>query len=128
MDRKRSGLPPEAQTAIETIGEDLAEERYEKLYTEAAREWQTANTPERSAATFKLLRERLGVVKNRSYQTATEEQTTGGPLPGHSLVVTYYTTFDRGEGMETFTLIERDARWQLARYFVNSNALKQSDE
>lgn len=124
LDQKRGAIPPQAQAAIETAGEDMAEGRYEKLYAEAAQEWKSANTPEQSAATFKVLRDKLGGVKSRSYQTASEQQTSSGRLPGHSLTVTYYTTFERGEGMETFTLVERDGRWQLARYFVNSNALK----
>jgi hypothetical protein len=124
VDQKRSGLPSQAQAAIEAIGEDMFEGRYEKIYQEAAEEWKRANTPEQSEEAFKTLREKLGGVKTRAYQTAREEQRTGGPLPGHTLVVTYYTTFERGEGMETFTLVERQGQWQLARYFVNSNALK----
>ena len=40
----------------------------------------------------------------------------------------YNTKFKRGDtetdGLETFTLIERDGRYQLAGYSVNSNALK----
>ncbi|HJU55844.1 MAG TPA: DUF4019 domain-containing protein, partial [Pyrinomonadaceae bacterium] len=86
----------------------------------AAEEWRQATTPEESEATFKKLKDRLGNVRTRSFHTATEQDGTGG----HSFVITYATTFERAEGMETFTLIERDGRWQLARYFVNSDALK----
>jgi hypothetical protein len=125
VDQKRSGMPPQAQAAIETIGEDLSAERYEKIYNEAAEEWKSANTLEQSEAVFKSMRDKLGGVKTRAYQTAREEQSTGGTLPGHTLVVSYYTTFESGEGMETFTLVERGGEWRLARYFVNSNALKQ---
>jgi hypothetical protein len=57
-------------------------------------------------------------------QYAREEQNSGGPLKGHVYVVTYRTKFQNGEAMETFTLVERDGRWLLARYFVNSTALK----
>jgi hypothetical protein len=125
VDQKRSGLPPQSQAAIDSIGEDITQGRYEKMYQEAAEEWRSANTPEQSEAAFKTLKERLGEVRTRAYQTAREEQSSSGPLPGHTLVVTYYTTFERAEGMETFTLVERKGQWQLARYFVNSNALKQ---
>jgi hypothetical protein len=124
VDQKSSGLPAQAQSAIDSISEDLDQERYEKIYNEAADEWKSANIPEQSEAAFKTLRERLGGVRTRAYQTAREEQSSSGPLPGHTLVATYYTTFERGEGMETFTLVERKGQWQLARYFVNSNALK----
>jgi hypothetical protein len=124
LDQKRGGLPPEAQDALETVWADLDAGSYEKIYREAADEWRRANTQEESDATFKRLREKLGAAKARAYQTATESDSTGGPLPGHTIVVSYYTNFERGEGMETFTLVERKGRWELARYFVNSNALK----
>jgi hypothetical protein len=45
-------------------------------------------------------------------------------LKGHVFILSYETHFERGDGMETFTLIEENGRWLLARYFVNSTALK----
>ena len=76
------------------------------------------------SATFKTLRAKLGAFENRVLQSATEQQNSGGPLKGRAFIVTYRTRFQNGEGMETFTLVERDRQWQLARYFVNSTALK----
>jgi hypothetical protein len=64
------------------------------------------------------------MVENRMLQSAIEEQNSGGPLTGRAYIVIYRTKFQKGEGMETFTLVERDNRWLLARYFVNSTALK----
>ena len=116
----RGGVPAEARATVETVGEDLAEGRYEKIYNEAAEEWRQASTPEESEATLRRLKDKLGLVRTRSFHTATEQDGTGG----HAFVITYVTAFERAEGMETFTLIERDGRWQLARYFVNSDALK----
>ena len=121
----RSGIPPQAQEAIDGISNDIAEGSYEKIYAEAAEEWRQATTLEQSNTTFKKLKDKLGNVKGRSFHSATEqESSTGGSLPGHSFIITYKTTFDRGDGMETFTLVERDNRWLLARYFVNSDALR----
>ncbi|HKQ52710.1 MAG TPA: DUF4019 domain-containing protein [Pyrinomonadaceae bacterium] len=116
----RGGVPAEARATVETVGEDLAEGRYEKIYNEAAEEWRRASTPEESEATLRKLKERLGNVRTRSVHTATEQDGSGG----HLFVITYATQFERADGMETFTLVERDGRWQLARYFVNSDALK----
>ena len=99
---------------------DIADGNYEKIYTEAAEEWRQAATLEQSNATLKTLKDRLGNVKGRSFHSATEQDATDG----HSFVITYETSFDRADGMETFTLVERDGRWLLARYFVNSDALK----
>jgi hypothetical protein len=116
----RGGIPAQAQAAIDTVSADIGAGRYEKIYTEAAEEWRRATTPEQASATFKTLKDKLGSVRSRSYHSATEQETTGG----HSFVITYTTSFERAEGMETFTLVERDGRWLLARYFVNSEALK----
>ncbi len=120
MKANRGGVPAEARATVDVVGEDLAGGRYEKIYNEAAEEWRQATTPEESEATLRKLRERLGNVRTRAFHTATEQDGSGG----HTFVITYATAFDRAEGMETFTLVERDGRWQLARYFVNSDALK----
>jgi hypothetical protein len=45
-------------------------------------------------------------------------------LKGHVFILAYETRFEHGQAMETFTLIEQNGRWQLARYLVNSTALK----
>jgi hypothetical protein len=116
----RGGIPPQAQGVIDATTSDIADGNYEKIYAEAAEEWRQAATLEQSNATFKTLRDKLGNVKGRSFHSATEQDATDG----HSFVITYKTTFDRADGMETFTLVERDGRWLLARYFVNSDALK----
>jgi hypothetical protein len=116
----RGGVPVQAQAAIDVTSQDIASGNYEKIYREAAEEWRGAITPEQSNATFKTLKERLGGVRTRSFHSATEQESSGN----HSFTITYATTFERAEGMETFTLVERDKRWLLARYFVNSEALK----
>ena len=120
----RRSIPPEVESAINTVSDDIAEERYERVYNEASDLWRQDATLEQSTSTFKMLRAKLGTVENRMLQAATEQQNSGGPLKGRAYIVTYRTRFQNGEGMETFTLVERDHRWQLARYFVNSTALK----
>ena len=121
---RRSGVPANAQAVIDTSLEDIDAGRYDKLYHEAADEWRIAATLDESKATLKTLRDKLGKVRTRTLQTAREEQTSTGPIPGHSLVVAYQTSFEHGDGMETLTLMERGGQWYLARYFVSSNALK----
>jgi len=124
LQASRKGIPPEAQAAIDETSNDIAEGRYEKIYNESAEEWRRATTLEQSNATFEVLKTKLGGVTSRSFHSASEQQNSSGALPGHSFVIIYKTTFERGEGMETFTLIERDGHWRLARYFVNSDGLK----
>ena len=121
---ERRSIPPEVESAINAVSDDIAAERSEKIYNEASELWRQDATLEQSIATFKTLRAKLGAVENRLLQAATEQQNSGGPLKGRAYIVTYRTRFQNSEGMETFTLIERDRRWQLARYFVNSTALK----
>ena len=117
-------LPPAVESAIGTINDEIAAERYDKIYNDASELWRQDATLEQSTATFKALRNKLGVVENRTLQSATEQQNSGGPLKGRAFIVSYRTKFQNGEAMETFTLVEREGHWKLARYFVNSTALK----
>ena len=117
-------LPPEVEAAVGRINDEIAAERYDKIYNDASELWRQDATLEDSTAKFKALRSKLGPVESRILQAATEQQNSGGPLKGRVFIVAYRTKFQNGEGMETFTLVERDAHWLLARYFVNSTALK----
>jgi len=121
---RRSGMPAGAQAVLDAAIADIEAGRYEKLYNEAADEWRKAATLDESKATFKTLHDKLGNVHSRELQSAHEEQTSTAPIQGHSLIVAYRTSFAHGYGMETFTLLERNGRWYLARYFVTSDALK----
>lgn len=117
-------IPAEVESTISTLSDEIAAARYEKIYNEASELWRQTSSVEESVATFKTLRTKLGPVESRTLQSATEQQNSGGPLKGRAYIVNYRTKFQNGEGMETFTLVERDGRWLLARYFVNSTALK----
>jgi Protein of unknown function (DUF4019) len=124
MKAGREGVPHDVESIITNVSDDIEQERYEKIYNEAADEWRRDSTLDQSSTVFKIVKAKLGRVDSRTFHSATEESKSGGPLPGHSFIVTYETKFERGEGMETFTLVERNGHWVLARYFVNSTALK----
>jgi len=121
---RRSGIPAGAQTALQEAIEDIDAGRYDKLYQEASDEWRNQSSSEDSQATLQTLRNKLGNARTRNQETAREEQTSSAPVAGHSVTVIYQTTFDRGEGIETFTLVERGGRWQLAKYYVSSSGLR----
>lgn len=121
---RRSGMPAGAQSVLDASIEDIDEGRYEKIYQEAADEWRRDATLDESKATFQRLRDKLGRVRTRNLQSAREEQTSTAPIAGHSVVVLYQTSFEHGDSMEAFTLLERGGHWFLARYYVTSNALK----
>ncbi len=121
---ERRTIPAEVESTITSVSDDVRAERYEKIYTEASDLWRQDASLEDTVATFKTLRTKLGEVENRTLQSAKEQENSGGPLKGRAFIVTYRTKFQIGEGMETFTLVERDGRWQLARYFVSSTALQ----
>ena len=129
--QKRSGLPPEAQAAIEGITSDLARGDYEKIYADAAEEWRRTSRADESRANLERVRNTLGVVLSRAQLGAQEREagSSGGSggdnaQEGRTLVVSYNTKYERADAIETFTLVERGGRWLLARYAVNSNALK----
>ena len=117
-------VPIEVQEVVMTIGDNIAEERYEQIYNESSELWKKDATLERSNEVFKTLREKLGKIESRTLHSAIEQQNSGGVLKGHAYILSYQTRFERGDGMETFTLIQENGRWLLARYFVNSTELK----
>ena len=121
---RRSGVPSDAQTVLDTAIQDIDAGRYEKLYHEAGDEWRKDSTLEESQATLQRLHDKLGRARVRNLDTAREERTGTAPVPGHSLVAVYQTQFERGDGMETLTLIEHGGKWFLAKYFVTSTALR----
>jgi hypothetical protein len=120
----KQGVPSEVDSAVTTIGDDLAEGRYEKIYNEADDQWRQDSTLEQTTSVLVTLKDKLGKSKSRQLHTASEQNSSGGRVAGHSFVLTYETKFERGEGMETFTLVERNGQWLLARYLVNSTALQ----
>jgi Protein of unknown function (DUF4019) len=121
---RRNGIPSEAQATLDSAIADIDAGRYEKLYNEAADEWRNQATLDGSRATFQKISEKLGRVRTRSLQTAREEQTSTAPIAGHSLTAIYQTSFEHGDGIETFTLVERGGHWYLAKYYVSSSAVK----
>jgi hypothetical protein len=119
-----SGVPAEVEAVIASVTDDIAAERYEKIYNDAADLWKNELDLEKTVSVFKTLQAKLGKIENRTLHAATEQDNSGGPMKGKAFIVTYQTRFEKGDGMETFTLVERDHQWRLARYFVNSTALK----
>ena len=116
-------VPTEVQDVVNTVGEQIAQEHYDEIYNESSDLWKQDVTLDQSNEVFKTLRSRLGKVESRTLHSATEQQNSGGVLKGHVYILTYQTNFERGAAMETFTLVEQNGRWLLARYFVNSTAL-----
>jgi hypothetical protein len=112
------------QEVVTSIGDLMAQERYEQIYNDSSDLWKKDVTLEQSNEVFKQLRTKLGKVENRTLHSANEQENSGGPLKGHVFILSYETWFERGQAMETFTLIEQNGRWQLARYLVNSTALQ----
>ena len=126
IEQKRSGLPAAAQAAIDNITNDLERGDYAKIYAEAADEWRSTASADESRANLERIRASLGKVLSRAQLGAQErDNASGGGLSGHTLVVSYNTKFERADAIETYTFVERSGRWLLARYAVNSNALKQ---
>ena len=116
INNQRERVPSEVEEVVANIGSNLDQERYEQIYNESSDLWKRDVTLEQSNDVFKTLRSKLGKVENRSLNSAAEQQNSGGPLKGHVFILSYETRFERGAGMETFTLIEDNGRWLLARY------------
>jgi uncharacterized protein DUF4019 len=122
---ERGRVPTEIEALVGSISDDIAAERYDKVYGESSELWKRDATPEQSAQVLKALNTKLGKVESRVLNSASEQNNSGGPLKGHAFILTYQTRFQRGDAMETYTLIDEGGRWRLARYQVNSTALNQ---
>jgi Protein of unknown function (DUF4019)/Protein of unknown function (DUF3887) len=125
QDVDRGRVPSEVQEVVANVGDLITQEQYDRIYNESSERWKQDVTLEQSNETFKTLRSKLGKVETRSLHSATEQENSGGPLKGHVFILAYQTRFEAGEGMETFTIIEENGQWRLARYRVNSTALNQ---
>ena len=123
VDERRS-IPMGAQATVDRVTEDIAAGRDAKVYEEAADEWRAAASADENSRALTRVRERLGRVESRALHTGREQQSADPPLSGHTLELTYQTSFERGSAMEKFTLLERGGQWVLAGYSVSSDALK----
>ncbi|HEY9284722.1 MAG TPA: DUF4019 domain-containing protein, partial [Pyrinomonadaceae bacterium] len=68
--------------------------------------------------------ERLGRVVSRQTVRASVQESGAGVSGARTVSVNYNTKFERADAHEAVTLVEREGRWQLARYTINSDALK----
>ena len=121
---QRGRVPAEVLEVVTNVGDLISQERYEQIYNDSSERWKQDTSLEKSNEIFKTLRTKLGRVETRSLNSAVEQDNSGGVLKGHVFILSYETHFERGDAMETFTLIEENGQWRLARYFVNSTALK----
>ena len=124
QDAGRPRVPSEVEEVVTNVSELIAQERYDQIYNESSELWKRDVTLEQSNEAFKTLRTKLGKAESRTLNMAQEQENSGGPLKGHVFVLSYETHFELGDGMENFTIIKENGRWLLARYFVNSTALK----
>jgi outer membrane lipoprotein-sorting protein len=123
QDVQRGRVPSEVQEVVARIGEQISQEQYDQIYNESSERWKQEITLDKSNEVFKTLREKLGKVESRSLTYANEQENSGGPLKGHVFILSYRTRFERGDAGETFTLVDENGSWLLARYLVNSTAL-----
>lgn len=121
---ERRGIPAGASALIDGVTEDIAAGRSDKLYAEAAPEWRATIGADENAKMLERIRTQLGRIESRAFHSGKEQQSAGGKISGHALEVIYQTTFERGQGLEKFTLLEREGRWLLAGYSVSSDGLR----
>jgi hypothetical protein len=122
VEGRRSGLPRGAQTLIDTLTDDIASGRFDKIYAESADEWRASVTEEESRRVLSRVRDTFGRAQSRVPVRASEQGAEGAET--HAVSATYNTKFERGDAIESLTLVEREGRWQLARYALNSDALR----
>jgi hypothetical protein len=125
VDRHRTGLPAGAQEVIDELTREIAAGEFARVYETAADEWRASVSLEENEKILARVRDTFGRVQSRSPLKASERgDAAAGAREEHVVAVSYNTRFERGDAVESFTLVERGGRWQLARYSVNSDALR----
>src|SRR5436305_13851527 len=69
-------VPIEVQEVVMTIGDNIAQKRYEQIYNESSEVWKKEATLERSNEIFKNLREKPGKIESRTIHPAIEQEYT----------------------------------------------------
>ena len=67
QDAERGRVPTEVQEVIANVGENIAQERYEKIYNESSELWRRDVTLDQSNEVFKTLRTKLGKVNRARF-------------------------------------------------------------
>lgn len=124
IDRHRSGLPAGAQEVIDELTREIAAGEFARVYDAASDEWRASVSREENEKILARVRDTFGRVQSRVPVNASERGGEASHAGEHTIAVSYNTKFERGDAVESFTLVERAGRWQLARYAVNSDALK----
>jgi hypothetical protein len=124
IDRHRSGLPDGAQEAIDNLTREIAVGEFARVYEAASDEWRASVSADENARILARVRDTFGRVQSRSPINAAERGGEASNAGEHTVSVSYNTKFERGDAVESFTLVERKGHWQLARYSVNSDAFK----
>ena len=92
---ERRSLPSEVEAVINTVTDDVAAERYEKIYNEAADLWKQELSLEETVAVFKTLRTKLGKMENRTLLPPRNRTILVGH-EGNVFIVTY-NQVEKGE-------------------------------
>jgi hypothetical protein len=103
---------------------EVAAGEFARVYEQAADEWRASVSSEENERVLARVRDTFGRVQSRSPVAASERGGASGGGGEHTVSVSYNTRFERGDAVESFTLVERGGRWQMARYSVNSDALR----
>ncbi len=79
QDAERGRVPSEVNEVIASVGENIAQERYEQIYNESSDLWKKDVTLDQSNEVFKTLRTKLGKIESRTLNSATRATEFGRP-------------------------------------------------
>jgi hypothetical protein len=89
---------------------------FEQIYDTSAPEFQAGTPRHKGVALFAAVDRKLGALRS-TQQLDWELKTWKGMT---SVVLTYYSKYQKGEATETFTVLVDDGKPRLAGYFINS--------
>ena len=108
-----------AEKQVEVIHRLYNSKKFDRVYALTDQIYQEASTKEFNERFLKTIYKRLGKVEKKT-RTGWQANTN---MQGSFLVLVYDTKFEKGQGVETFTMKLEDDKVTMAAYNIDSPAL-----
>jgi hypothetical protein len=110
----------EVATAAKTWLAVVDARNYSESWKDAADLFQQGVSQDKWDGMVRAIRDKVGPVKTRQFQTAQFTKTLPGVPDGDYAIVTFGTDFEsRVDSIEVITLIHEDGGWKVGGYFIH---------
>ena len=110
----------EASAAAKTWLAVVDAKNYPESWKDAADLFQQGVSEEKWGGMVQSVRDRVGPVKSRVFQSAQFTKTLPGVPDGDYAIVSFQTDFEtKGASTEVISLVHENGKWKVGGYFIN---------